>query len=101
MTAINKKMAQNKFIFNTVKKIRNFCNERNTWIGVSYIKSKDNIVADTASRKLGDNLKWSLCDSVVKDLAGIFSVPEIVLFTSRIYFKRNMSHKLQTQTHLL
>ena len=60
--------------------------DRNVWIVASYIKLKDNVVAEAESRKLKENFEWRLCDNVHKNLINMFGVPETDLFASRIDF---------------
>ena len=61
--------------------------DRNIWIVSSYIKAKDNVVADPESRKRRKNLEWSLRDKMYKNLIKVLGVPEIEIFTSRTSIK--------------
>ena len=84
---INKQKAPNKVVFTIIKKIWEFCIQRNLWLFASYIKSTRNKVADAESRKLRDNLEWSLHDTLFGKITAKFGKPDIDLFASRANFK--------------
>ena len=84
---INKQKAPNKVVFTIIKKIWEFCIQRNLWLFPSYIKSTRNKVADAESRKLRDNLEWSLHDTLFEKITAKFGKPDIDLFASRANFK--------------
>lgn len=84
MASVNNKITQNKFTFDIVKKIWNFCKDRTIWFVESCIKFKGNILAETESRKLRGSLEWSLYDSAFKKHIRTFDVPENHLFASQI-----------------
>ena len=84
---INKQKAPNEVVFTIIKNIWEFCIRRNLWLFASYIKSKRNKVADAESRKLRDNLEWSLHDTLFEKIIAKFGKPDIDLFASRVNFK--------------
>ena len=84
---INKQKARNKFVFTIIKNILEFCIRRNLWLFASYIKSTRNKVADAESRKLRDNLEWSLHDTLFEKIIAKFGKPDIDLFASKANFK--------------
>ena len=57
---INKKTAPNEAIFLTVKEFWGYCMGINLEISKSYMNTNENKVADKESRKLRNNLEWSL-----------------------------------------
>ena len=76
-----------KVVFTIIKKIWEFCIQRNLWLFASYIKSTRNKMADAESRKLRDNLEWSLHDTLFEKITAKFGKPDIDLFASRANFK--------------
>ena len=79
---INKQTGPNEMIFELVKKIRDFCIVRNIWVQACYIKSKNNIVADFESRKIRDNLEWSLKPENFNKIVTVWQRPIVDLFAS-------------------
>ena len=57
---INRKNAPNETIHLLLKDFWEFCAEKQKWVRASYISSSRNKVNDNESRKLRDNLEWSL-----------------------------------------
>ena len=57
---INKKTAPNEAIFLTVKEFWGYCMGINLEISKPYMNTNENKVADKESRKLRNNLEWSL-----------------------------------------
>ena len=57
---INKKTAPNEAIFLIVKEFWDYCMGKNLGVSASYINTTKNVVADKESRKLRNNLEWSL-----------------------------------------
>ena len=57
---VNKESCPDKEIFTLVKQFWEFCIDRNINVVASYIESKKNKIADKESRKIRDNLEWSL-----------------------------------------
>ena len=57
---INRKNAPNETIHLLLKDFWEFCAEKQKWARASYISSSRNKVNDNESRKLRDNLEWSL-----------------------------------------
>lgn len=69
------------------KGIIEWCNERNLFISATYIKSKDNVVADSLSRGESYNSEWMLGKTYYDIICGHFGVPEIDLFASYLNYK--------------
>ena len=84
---INKQKAPNKVVFTIIKNIWEFCIRRNLWLFASYIKSTRNKVADAESRKLRDNLEWSLHDMLFEKIIAKFGKRDTDLLASRANFK--------------
>ena len=57
---VNKKTALNEAIFLIVKQFGDYCMGKSLGVSASYINTSKNIVADKKSRKLRNNLEWSL-----------------------------------------
>lgn len=71
--------------FNSLaRQIWQWCEARNLWIFASYIKSRDNVVADKESRRSATEIEWELADSAFDRILLIFPNPTIDLFASRI-----------------
>ena len=68
-------------------KIMQFMEERNLHFIVSYIRSQDNVHADTASRVYQHDLEWSIPDEVFKTICQKWGTPDIDLFASRLNHK--------------
>lgn len=66
------------------RKIWQWCEDRNLYIFASYIKSKDNSIADRESRILNIETEWELNNRAYDRIISHFQVPEIDLFASRI-----------------
>ena len=66
------------------RSIWGWCEERNLCTFASYIRSKDNIVADFESRRLEPETEYRLSDTAFKKIVREFGNPEIDLFASRI-----------------
>ena len=54
----------NENIFKIVKTFWDFCIQRHIWVKASYTESKHNKVAGKESRKVRDNLEWTLSEQV-------------------------------------
>ena len=67
----------------TVKSIWKWCESRNLWIFASYIRSKDNAIADFESRRLEPETEYELSPKAFQKLSKVFGVPDIDLFASR------------------
>lgn len=59
-----------------------YCESRNITLFASYIKSKDNVQADTESRKLDYHSEWELGSEFFKEIVKLFGQPEIDLFAT-------------------
>ncbi|XP_043484810.1 uncharacterized protein LOC122512807 [Leptopilina heterotoma] len=64
------------------KQIWQWCEKRDIWIFASYIKSKDNVVADKESRVLPPETEWELNHSEFRKIVDKFGVFEIDLFAT-------------------
>ena len=69
------------------REIWEWCEERGIWIYASYIRSKDNIIADAESRKLEPETEYELAHYAFKSIIEKFGQPEIDLFATRINAK--------------
>ena len=87
MSWVNKQFGADKEIFTLVKQFWEFCIDRNTNVVASYIESKKNKAADKESRKIRDNLEWSLKDKHFENLNREFGEFIIDLFATRINSK--------------
>lgn len=67
---------------NLTRTIWQWCEERNIWIFVSYINSKDNVEADQESRRNPD-IDWQLSPIEFHNISSTFGEPMIDLFASR------------------
>lgn len=65
------------------RKIWQWCESKKIWIVASYIASKENIVADTASRDTNLDTEWELADKYFKQIVKKFGNCNIDLFASR------------------
>ena len=83
----NKQSGRYKEIFTLVKQFWEFCIDRNINVVASYIESKKNKVADKESRKIRDNLEWSLRNKYFEDLNREFGEYTIDRFATRINSK--------------
>ena len=82
---INKQTAPNKEIFDLVKEFWEFCIEIKIHVFASYIKSKRNKIADFESRKIRENLEWSIHDHIFSHITNYFQCSfTIDLFASRV-----------------
>lgn len=66
------------------RRIWQWCENRNIFIIASYIKSTDNEIADSESRRIHPDIEWELKNSTFRTITDKFGVPEIDLFSSRI-----------------
>ena len=69
---VNKQSGPDREIFTLVKQFWEFCIDRNITVVASYIESKKNKVVDKESRKIRDNLEWTLKDKHFENLNGEF-----------------------------
>jgi len=65
------------------KEIWQWCEARNIWVTASYIKSKDNVIADQESRIKNIDTEWELADYAFIKAVDRFGQPEVDLFASR------------------
>ena len=91
---INKKTAPNEAIFLIVKEFWDYCMGKNLGVSASYINTTKNVVADKESRKLRNNLEWSLQTPIFDKIRLVYGPVTIDLFASRINakVKRFYSH---------
>lgn len=60
-----------------------WCEQKNIFLFASYIKSKDNVQADKASRMhLAKETEWELMDEAFRDIVEGFGMPDIDLFAT-------------------
>lgn len=69
------------------KQIWQWCEERKIYIVASYIKSKDNIEADSESRRTNVDTEWSLSPEAFQNIVHSLGSPQIDLFASRLNTK--------------
>ena len=60
------------------------CMDKGTHVSAAHIRGKQNIIADTASRKFHDASEWMLPKNIFNHLIACFCMSEIVLFASRL-----------------
>ena len=72
-----------------------WCKNKNIWLTACHIAGKDNTEADFLSRKINDNIEWSLKQEAFEFICSKFGKPTIDLFASRI------NHKLEKYISLL
>ena len=84
---INKQTAPNEAVFNIVKEFWLYCISKKLVVSASYINTNLNKVADKESRKLRDNLEWTLESAIFLKIVNTFGPVTIDLFASRINAK--------------
>ena len=72
---------------NIVRKIWCWAEKRNIWLTASYIKGKDNQVADHYSRHFHDHLEWELNSKIYEHVCSQWGTPTVDLFASRHNYK--------------
>ena len=72
-----------------LKEFWEFCAEKQKWVHASYISSSRNKVSDEESRKLRDDLDWSLKEKFFEKIVENFGPVTIDLFASRVNCKVN------------
>ena len=65
---VNKQSGPDREIFTLAKQFWEFSIDRNINVVASYIESKKNKVADKESRKIRDNLEWTLKEKHFENL---------------------------------
>ena len=58
--------------------------DKGTHISAAHIPGKQNILADTGSRKFHDASEWTLFQNIFNHLIACFGMPEIDFFPSRL-----------------
>ena len=66
------------------RKIWEWCIQRGIWLSAAYIKSKDNIIADSMSRINHKNSEWKLSEEIFQQITNEWGPPDIDLFASRL-----------------
>lgn len=66
------------------REIWQWCESKNIYIFASYIRSRDNIDADRASRHTNIDTEWSLNEGSFQNIVRKFDHPSIDLFASRL-----------------
>ena len=94
---IKSQIAANKTVHLLLKEFLEFCAEKQIWVYASYISSSRNKVADKESRKLRDNLEWSVKEKLFDRIVPNFGPVITDLFASRVNCKVNRyySHSLE------
>ena len=64
-----------------------WCLERNLWISVFHIPGKNNYVADRFSRKMNEDMEWSLSQDVFQEVQVKLGALDTDLFASRDNYK--------------
>ena len=64
--------------------IYDWCVSRDIVLSATHVRGVDNVVADRLSRGRVWNTEWSLKEEVFVEVCGIFSLPKVDLFASRI-----------------
>ena len=59
-----------------------WCADRNIWISCFYIPGRLNRTADRLSRKLSEDMEWSICDEIFAAIASKYGECDIDLFAS-------------------
>ena len=84
---VNKQSGPDREIFTLAKQFWEFSIDRNVNVVASYIESKKNKVADEESRKIRDNLEWTLKEKNFENLNREFGEFTIDLFATKINSK--------------
>lgn len=66
------------------KEIWKWCEHRNIWVYASYIKSKENTIADRESRVLEPETEFEISNKAFLKIESKSGKPEIDLFASRV-----------------
>ena len=61
-----------------------WCKSRKIWISSCHIAGKDNVEADFLSRKINDNIEWTLDQNCFEFICSKLGKPTIDMFASRI-----------------
>lgn len=79
---------------NQAKEMWLWAKDRNIWLSASHIPGIEN-EADFYSRHFNENIEWKLNAAIFSKLVGIFGMPEIDMFASRLnkQLKRFVSWK--------
>lgn len=64
------------------RNIWQWCEDRNIFIFASYIKSSDNVIADTESRRFNIDTEWEISETVFMRITELLGKPEFDLFAS-------------------
>lgn len=69
------------------RKMWQWCETRNIFIYASYIKSRDNVIADRESRRFNIDTEWQISDQVFSTIVKSLGKPEFDLFASAQNYK--------------
>ena len=72
------------FLNSISRRIWLWCMKRKIWISAEYIQGKQNIIADSFSRKFKENTEWMLDSGTFLHLCKVFFTPDVDLFASRL-----------------
>ena len=85
ITYINKQGGTKSTTCNQLTKdIWIICMDKGTHVSAAHIPGKQNMLADTASRKFHDASEWTLSKNIFNHLIACFGMPEIDFFASRL-----------------
>ena len=87
LARINRKNAPNETLHLRLKDLWEFCAEKQIWVHASYISSSRNKAAEKESRKLRDNLEWSLKGKLFEKIVENFDPVTTDLFANRVNVK--------------
>ena len=71
------------------KQIWQWCESRDIWIFASYVSSRENVEADTESRRLEPETEYELSKTAFREIVRSLGSPDIDLFASRSNYKCN------------
>ena len=69
---------------NLTQQLLLWCKSRKIWISSCHIAGKDNVEADFLSRKINDNIEWTLDHNCFEFICAKLGKPTIDMFASRI-----------------
>ena len=88
VAAIRNMGSSHSFACNTLgKDIWFWCIGHNTWPSITHLAGIQNVAADFASRNFNERTEWSLHEDVYHKIVGVFGMPELDLFASRLNTK--------------
>ena len=76
--------AKSELCDSITRSIWEFCAENCIWLKSCFIKGKDNVEADQASRNFSDDIEYKLKQEVFDYICQLYGKPDVDLFASRI-----------------